>query len=438
MRWLGAARDRLGQREAGHQLVLEALALFDDPALANLDMREEKAEALWELGYQLIGTDIEESRRRTETSLSLYQALGDRRGTALVQTSLGFREVRLGEYARAEERFRDSLAWSRSYGHQWSVTRSLYGLGVSALYRGNLEEAESLLQESITIRQGVGDRIGIQDSQNDLGKELLLASKFEEARGLLEESADCFADLGPTPYTGDSHTILALVEMSLGHYERARVEGETALALGRDASNLAMTALALHAVCCARLGRAECGLGTETASYPLDASGMPHAHAEAQRLADESVTICRQTGHRHDLAMCLATLGITAQKLRGLGAASQHLLEALQIGSAIGAFWPLMLALPGVALFVADAGEHERAVELYALASRYPYVANSRWFEDVFGRHIDAVAATLPPEVAEEARKRGRARDLQVTAKELLVELEGWQTTPSDSPQKDS
>ena len=77
-------------------------------------------------------------------------------------------------------------------------------------------------------------------------------------------------------------------------------------------------------------------------------------------------------------------------------------------------------------------------MELYALASRYPYVANSRWFADVFGRYIDALAATLPPEVAEAARERGRSRDLEATVKELLAELEGWRSPGSDSLQEDA
>ena len=50
-------------------------------------------------------------------------------------------------------------------------------------------------------------------------------------------------------------------------------------------------------------------------------------------------------------------------------------------------------------------------------------MANSRWFEDVAGRHIAAVAATLPPEVVTAAQERGRARDLEATVAELLVEL---------------
>ena len=83
-----------------------------------------------------------------------------------------------------------------------------------------------------------------------------------------------------------------------------------------------------------------------------------------------------------------------------------------------------MLALPAVALLLADLSEKKRAVELYALASRYPLVANSRWVEDVAGRHIAAAAATLPPKVAAAAQARGRARDLDATVKELLAKLE--------------
>ena len=58
---------------------------------------------------------------------------------------------------------------------------------------------------------------------------------------------------------------------------------------------------------------------------------------------------------------------------------------------------------------------------LYALASRYPLVTNSRWFDDVAGRDISAVAETLPPNVVVAAQDRGRARDLWTTAEELLA-----------------
>ncbi|MCP5110135.1 MAG: hypothetical protein GY953_04800 [bacterium] len=61
---------------------------------------------------------------------------------------------------------------------------------------------------------------------------------------------------------------------------------------------------------------------------------------------------------------------------------------------------------------------------LYALASRYPFVANSRWFEAVAGRRIAAIAETLPPEIVAAVQERGRRRDIWETVAELLAELE--------------
>jgi hypothetical protein len=108
--------------------------------------------------------------------------------------------------------------------------------------------------------------------------------------------------------------------------------------------------------------------------------------------------------------------------------AREHLGLALKIVQESGAVRPLLWVLPAASLLLAGAGETQRAVELYALASRYPFVANSRWFEDVAGKEIAAVAESLPPEVAAAAQERGRARDLWATAEELLDELGGSQS----------
>jgi hypothetical protein len=81
--------------------------------------------------------------------------------------------------------------------------------------------------------------------------------------------------------------------------------------------------------------------------------------------------------------------------------------------------------MPAAALLVLDHGEEERALELHALASRNPYIANCRWFADVAGNRISAAAAALPPDVASIARERGKALDLRDTAAELLLLFEG-------------
>ena len=104
--------------------------------------------------------------------------------------------------------------------------------------------------------------------------------------------------------------------------------------------------------------------------------------------------------------------------------ARRHLVEALEIIAEYEAYLMLAYAFPLAALLLADQGEAERAVEVHALAMNYPFVANSKWFEDVAGKQIGAVAATLPPGVVAAARERGRVRDVGATVAELLAELE--------------
>ena len=203
-----------------------------------------------------------------------------------------------------------------------------------------------------------------------------------------------------------ANVVLGEAKAYLGQYEQARALGQRGLAVYRETDQ-------------------RWGIGFS--HYVLGLAAVAEeAHAEAHQLLQGSVSTLREFGLRENMSWALAVLSYAACGLGQLPQARQHLHEALQTAAEIGTFKPFMLGLSAVALLLADRGQVERAVELYALASRYPFVANSRWFEDVAGRHIEAVAAaTLPPEVVAAAQERGRARDLDATVAELLVELEG-------------
>jgi hypothetical protein len=59
-------------------------------------------------------------------------------------------------------------------------------------------------------------------------------------------------------------------------------------------------------------------------------------------------------------------------------------------------------------------------VELYALASRHAYVADSVWFQRVAGDAIIAAHGALPEAVVAAAQQRGLEGDLLQTTAELL------------------
>jgi len=128
----------------------------------------------------------------------------------------------------------------------------------------------------------------------------------------------------------------------------------------------------------------------------------------------------RQLDAREWLAWPLAGLGRAAHGLGNRSAAQAHLLEALEITVDIGAFILLLHLMPIIAVVLADAGQVERAVEVYALAESHPFVANSRLFEDIAGRFVEAAAATLPPKVAQATQARGQGLDWWATAAGLL------------------
>jgi hypothetical protein len=84
---------------------------------------------------------------------------------------------------------------------------------------------------------------------------------------------------------------------------------------------------------------------------------------------------------------------------------------------------PALFGLVAAARLLADEGERERAVELYALAAQNPFVANSRWFGDVAGKALSEVTATLPAERVAILQESGRNRDLEATVAEILSEM---------------
>ena len=61
-----------------------------------------------------------------------------------------------------------------------------------------------------------------------------------------------------------------------------------------------------------------------------------------------------------------------------------------------------------------------KAIEIYCLISRYSFVANSIWFEDVFGSHLEAATQRLPAEKVAAARERAQSMDVWQTVQDLL------------------
>jgi len=400
--WQSVFERHLGHTEAAGQLMRQSLALLASPELAGQDTRPERAFILLQMGRMAIYSDREKSRQMYRQSLALYRALDDRWGTANALSGLASVAWNLGDYAQAQTLYEESLANHRAMRDPRGTANSLSSLGFTALHQGRLEEAERLIGESIAIRQETNDMFGLANGLRNLGMTSLALGEFSQARSLLEKSLALFDDMG-FRYSLEV-AMVGAAEMHLGRYEQAHALAQRGLDISRETG----------------FGRG-CGFSLillgELALVSKD-------YAAARSSLRESVALYREIGQREKLSRAYADLGRAALGLGDTHQAQRHLRQALQTATQIQAFLPTILALVVTALLLAERGERERAVELYALASRYLYVANSRWFEDMVGKQIEAIAATLPPEVVVAAQARGRARDPGATAAELLAELE--------------
>jgi tetratricopeptide (TPR) repeat protein len=303
--------------------------------------------------------------------------------------------VSVGE--EAEALVREGLTIQQDLGDRRGMAGSLRVLGVIATRIGPLEEIERRTRESVAAFRAVGDRAHAAEALINWGQGLARLGDLARARSRLEESVAIYRDLGFGGISSSaSLAILGEVDMLLGRYEEARASAQEALAMAQERAYSIGIVGSLWV-----LGRVAIAEGE---------------YARAQQLLQQAFSM---TGEATASLWGIIFLGYAARGLGQPGQAWRHLCKVLHAG-----FRGMLLdVLPAIALLLADRGEAERAVELYALASRYSYVSNAQWFEDIAGKEIAAVAATLKPDVVAAAQARGRARDLDATVKELLAEL---------------
>jgi tetratricopeptide (TPR) repeat protein len=244
-----------------------------------------------------------------------------------------------------------------------------------------------------TRSTGLGSLAGILFSQG----------KFEEAQQMISESLAICQDLGFRLQEDWMRRTLGQILLHMGQYKQAQQEAADALDLGTENR-------------VTKDPRLYCLFG--------ELALVESSYFEAQGAFAEGEKISREV-RLNSIGLAFAGLGYAACHLSQLSQAHHHLAEALTNALATKAYMPAVYALPGVALLLAASGAEARAVEVWALAKSQPFVANSKWFEDVAGRELETLAATLPPEVAKAARERGQALDMWETAAELLAYLEG-------------
>ncbi len=364
----------------------------------------EEAFLLLELSNLAIIDDFAgEAVRLSLESLQLYRAAGDEWGTAFALDRVSQRYMNQGRHGEALAMLKESLAIRERLGDQRGVARIYNSLGLVMLHIGQIEQSETQLRKSLAIYRSLGNRADLSNPLAVLGVNLLFGGRFKECIAAYEE---CWAihhslKLPYEPFLADVTVTRAMI--NLGQYEDARVRAEASLAGYRSINDLWKVAFTLHS-----LGRMD-----------LAAGDAGRALIKLQ----ESATILQKMNERSLLPEVFVCTALAHRSLGNRRRAKALMVEALRLILETGPLSTMRFELPVMALFAADEGDSERAVDLYAAARQSAYIANSRWFEDVAGRRISDIAAMLPPDLAAAADLRGSERELWETVNTLLEAL---------------
>jgi predicted ATPase len=391
------------RRDSSLELARRAITLLQGLEAAGHDVRGERALAAWREPHWQDGVDphVLEAHQSYSRSVALYEELGDRWGLARALASLSGMAEMLGRFGEAQALCEQSLVIRRELGDQHGMAEAMLGLGIISYVQGRLDEAHRFYRESLDICRTLGDWNLLFFVLHRTGELLVRRGLFEDGLILMESDSDLAHDRGIPRAAWLLLPYLAEAKVHLGRYEEARA----------DVQNAAARPFLLGW---------SLGFARFVEGLAVVAQG---AHLEAMTLFQESVTVFEEIRQKENRGWALGPLGLAARGAGEMALARQCVVQALETGVELGAFMPVMYGLPVAALLLADQGSVERAVEVYACATRYGFVANSHWFEDVVGQQLRIMAASLPAEAVESAQEQGRLRNWDVMAAELLSDL---------------
>jgi DNA-binding SARP family transcriptional activator len=401
--WQGRFMRLLGQPEAACRLLDQAHANLEKACAAGAQARAVEAFLTLEHGNYHFDHDRAAATTCYKYSLRLYRMVEDTWGTAKALSRLGFAAHHAGNFKKAVEIYSQCLHLNRNLGDPRGIADALIELGQNSLRQGLAAQGEQYINEGVSVLQQIGDQAGAARGYFELARYLFWSGDSARCLPLVERSSQIFEFLGMLDKYIFASIGIGLGLSHVGQYEETITRVVKNLPLAQKLGAYREIGLANVILGMAYLGQRD--------------------FEAAESSALKSVKQYREINQQEELSLALAILVYTHLGRNQTQQAGRYLCKILQIGIDIHGVYPILYILYAASLILIECGKIEMALEVAALAERYPFVGNSRWFEDLAGLEIARAAETLPREVVTTAQERGRARDLWETAAELLKEL---------------
>ena len=384
---------------------------------------------------RLVLSQIDGELEKWQGSLS-----GLRRELALLRLSKG--DVILfggGDRRSALQHYLDGLEMVSALENPWEISLALLKLAIGHDQAGNRFTSGRYAEQALAIQETIGDPNLLSAIWANLGYFYMLTGDYEGGLRAAQEEIMILRQNGHRLDQVNILYYLAIARFYAGQYAHARTLFQKAIEaliptpeIGyRLFCRYIMAAIDLHTGEYTAVLNGAAFAGEPIGDYYEAAHGLymgevflltadwEQAEPELRRYLEQSMSLPRLDMVGQPLAM----LGYIAYRKGDLPVALHYQEQALQNGLEYGFFWVFMLALSVLALILAESGSLEEAIALYATVTAHPCAVNSKWFEDLFGKPLAELTASLPAESRTMAQKGGQGRKLRETGEVCLAGL---------------
>lgn len=226
---------------------------------------------------------------------------------------------------------------------------ALNNLGNLVYELGDLARAQSLYEQSLALRQETSDQSGVAVCLNNLGMLATARGEFARARELLESSLALHQAPGEVDFLPPTMNNLGDVAVGEGDAETAQHWNQQALSLSREQGNTRRVAHSLH-----NLGLAQRCRGDDEA---------------AKQLFLHSLRIFQEINETPGVATVLHSLGRVAARQANPTQAMAHYARALELHRQVLDRRGLVMCLEGAALIAESAGHADSCIRLISAAN---------------------------------------------------------------------
>ncbi|GAA4250245.1 tetratricopeptide repeat protein [Dactylosporangium darangshiense] len=259
--------------------------------------------------------DYAEAEQRYRQALAIFEQRGEQSNRASTYLVLGMLAHDRGGYSEAEQRYRQALVIFEQLDNRANLASTHHQLGALAKERGDYDEAERQYLRSLAIEEELGNEAGAAVTDHELGNLALRRGDYAEAERRNRQSMAIFERVGDLDGLGAGHQLAGMVAHHQHDYAEAEHRYEQARAIRE------------------RIGDQRGLAGTH---HQLGLLAQDRGdHAEAERCYRRSLAIEERLGNQAGIATNLSQLGTLCAATDRTGEAAGFHLRAVLIRATI-------------------------------------------------------------------------------------------------------